>query len=220
MSTQSLQDLLGNLKKDFGDRIERAASGQAPESAWDGPPMPLTHEYRVIVDTAEYKPSKSTGKNQFVITYEIQEPAEFGGRKVQDYVSPTPANEAASKSLADLFGALKADLDGWGGDDYDGFVKQFVGRSAVISLRTWGEQNDRYSVRWINGDRGQVLKTNITPQKPKTNTNSLRPDLVIDKVEPAQVAAPAEPAQAPAQQQLPGSSPAPSAGPNLPPGLK
>lgn len=215
MSTQSLQDLLGNIKKDFGDRIQRAASGQAPESAWDGPPMPLNNEYRVIVDTAEYKPSKSTGNNQFVITYEIQEPAEFGGRKVQDYVSPTPTNEAASKSLADLFGALKADLEGWG-EDFEGFVKQFVGRSAVITLRTWGEENDRYSVRWINGDRGQVLKTNVTPPKAKTNTNNLRPDIVINKPDTPTQATP-QPTQAPLPGGLGGEV---KAGPNLPPGLK
>lgn len=221
MSTQSLQDLLGNLKDTYGDRMDKVGAGEAPSSAWDGPPLPLTNEYRVVVDTAEYKPSKATGKNQFVITYVIQEPAEFSGRKVQDYVSPVPANENASRALADLFASLKADLSGTWGEDYEGFVKQFEGRNAVITLRAWGEANDRYSVRWINADRGQTLKTDIKPQAPKTNTNNLRPDIVIPKDEVASDPVPAAAPQ-PTQAPLPGGlgTQATSPGPNLPPGLR
>lgn len=217
MSQQSLTDLLGDITKQFGDRMEAVKEGRAPANAWDGPPMPLTNEYRVKVDTSTYQPSKA-GKNQFVITYEIQEPEEFAGRKVQAYYNPAPTNEAGSRQLADLFASLKAKLDGWG-DDFEGFAAQFVGTTAVITLDTWGDEEDRYGVRWINADRGQTLKTDIKPKVKKAGggASNLKADIVIPKPEtPAgetPSVSPPEVAAAPA-------AVSPPSGPNLPPGLR
>lgn len=217
MSTTLLQDLIGKIKTEHNDLYEAAKAGQTPTSAWDGPPLPQNLEYRVTVDSAEYKASKSSGRNQFVLTYEVNEPAEFAGRKVQDYYSPTPTNTIASEQLAKLFGALKANLEGWG-EDLEGFVKQFEGKSLVIAVRTWGEDADRTGVRWVNPDYGQTLKTDIKPPKAKADTSKLTADIEIPKpqtpAEPATVAAPiAQPNQT--------TAPLPtSGGPNLPPGLR
>lgn len=216
MSQQSLQDLIGTIKTQHADRFEDAKEGKGPSGMWDGPPLPLNNEYRVVVDSTAYSPSKSTGKMQFVFTYEITEPSEFAGRKLQDYVSPTPTNQIGSEQLANLFGALRADLDGWG-DNFEAFVKQFEGRTAIIALRTWGEENDRYGVRWVNADRGQKLKTDVKPPKQKANTNNLRADIQIPK-DPEAAPAPAPVTPPPAQPSAP--APAISGGPNLPPGLR
>lgn len=223
MSTTSLADLISNLKETFADRMDDINEGRNPSNAFDGPPLPLTNEYRVRVDRSEYKPSIKTGINQFVITYEVVEPVAYAGRKIQAYYSPNPTNEAAGRQLADLFAALKADLDtGWG-DDYEGFAAQFVDRTAVITLNIWGTDNDRNGVRWINADRGQTLKTGITPPKAKTNTSNLRPDISIPKdPEPTPVQAPTAEEQPAVQAPLPGGLGGGSSkpGPNLPPGLK
>jgi hypothetical protein len=229
MSTQSLQDLIGSLKDKFGDRMDAIAEGKNPSGAWDGPPMPLNWEYRAEIDSAEYKPSKATGKPQFVVTYVILEPSDFRGRKVQAYYSPTPANEGAQRQFADFVAALRCDLTiGLTTNDYEGFIKQTVGRTAVIALNVWGDENDRYGVRFVNLDRGQVLSTDVKPPRAKTDTKNLRPDIVIPKDAPAPATVPAE-AEAPAEveapkpatPQLPGGLGAtPAKGPNLPPGLK
>lgn len=218
MSQQSLTDLLGDIKTKYGDRIEAVSEGRAPANAWDGPPMPLTHEYRVKVDSAIAKPSNA-GNLQFVITYEIQEPVEFEGRKLQAYINPKPTTEGGSRQFADFLGAMKAQMDGWGENNFDGFVAQFVGQTAVITLNTWGDQNDRYGVRWINADRGQVLKTTIAPAKPRSTGNAnLTADIQIPKDKTEETAAPVvSPPETPAQ--TPAVTP-PTGGPNLPPGLR
>lgn len=218
MSQQSLTDLLGDITKQFGDRMEAVKEGRAPANAWDGPPMPLSNEYRVKVDTSTYQPSKA-GKNQFVLTYEIQEPEEFAGRKVQAYYNPAPTNEAGSRQLADLFASLKAKLDGWG-DDFEGFAAQFVGTTAVVTLDTWGDEEDRYGIRWINADRGQTLKTDIKPKVKKKSTSGLSADIQIPKNDaPASdkpiVSPPEAQAETPATPAV-----SPPSGPNLPPGLR
>lgn len=221
MSQQSLTDLLGDITKQFGDRMDAVKEGRAPNSAWDGPPMPLTNEYRVVVDTSTYQPSKA-GKNQFVITYEIQEPTEYAGRKVQAYYNPAPTNEAGSRQLADLFASLKAKLDGWG-DDFEGFAAQFVGTTAVITLDTWGDEEDRYGVRWINADRGQTLKTDVKPKVKKSGggTSNLKADIIIPKDDaPASQTQAVTPPETVAPPAAASPSVSPPSGPNLPPGLR
>lgn len=214
MSTQSLQDLIGTIKTKHKNAYDKAASGEAPDSAWEGPEMPLTWEYRAVVDKAEYKAS-AAGNMQFVITYEIQEPVEFKGRKVQNYQNPNPTNEKGSEYLARFFGTFSANLDSWG-EDMDGFIKQIEGKTAVIALRRWGTESDRYGVRWENSDRGQSLRTNVPLETAKkASATNLRPDIQIPKEEPfpdttqAPAATPSEPAK-----------PTLPAGPNLPPGLR
>lgn len=219
MSNQSLQDLLGGILDTYGDRFEAAKEGRAPESAWDGPPLPLNLQYRVVVDSSVVKPSNASGKNQFVITYEIQEPAEHAGRKVQAYYAQNPPNEFGKQALADLFGALRADMTGWG-EDIDGFAAQFVGRTAVVALQLWGTDNDRYGIRYINADRGQTLKTDVQPKKSSggAKSNDLKADIVIPKNPDPQAGEASTPAAStPA---APVSPPLPGGGPNLPPALR
>lgn len=214
----SLQDLLGNIAKNHNETFDKASRGETPTGAWDGPPLPLNLDYRVLVDSAEFKKSVASGRPQIVITFEVQEPAEYKGRKFQEYYSPKPEQEVAACKLAELFGALQAKVDGWG-EDFEGFVKQFEGKSSVVTIRHWGTDNDRMGVRYINLDKGQELRTNVAPAKSraKTDTSALRPEINIPKgveadANPTVVAPPTAPEPA-VTAPLPG-------GPNLPPGLR
>lgn len=220
MSTMvSLQDFLKDIKTNYQQDMDKAREGVA-SGAWDGPPLPLELEYRVEVEKGEYAASKR-GPMQLSLTYVITEPAEYAGRKLQEYYQPDPGNEIAQRKLSELIGALGASLDGLG-SEWAELAKRFEGSTGVIALRVWGDENDRYGVRWINSDRGQTLKTNVKPPKPKGGTGkSLRPDVNINKGEPfpASQPAPAAPA-APAEQSLPGAGARPAGAPNLPPGLR
>lgn len=224
----SLQDFLKDVKDNYQDVYEKASKG-APSGAFDGPPLPENLEYRVTVDSAEYKPSKA-GNYQIVLTFVISEPEEFAGRKVQEYYSPQPGNEVAQRKLTSMLGSLGPDLSGLG-QDWNELAKRLVGLPGVITSRTWGEQNDRSGVRWVNADKGQVLRNNIAPPKPQGSTrNALRPDVSISRTAPAEpvqeapaeAQAPVEYAEAPVQtpaQVLPQAT-RPAGGPNLPPGLR
>lgn len=221
MSTMvSLQDLLKDIKSNHGETYENALAGKSPAGAWDGPELPLELEYRVRVDKSEFKVSQASGNPQIVLTFEVTEPAEYEGRKFQDYYSPKPTNEVGSRKLAELFGSLQATLEGWG-EDVDGFVGQFLDKTATVTLRRWGQNNDRTGVRYINMDKGQTLRTNIVAQKPRTDGRAaaadLRPEINIPKD-----AAPVEGVVTPpvvtppvVQQQ----TVTPPSGINLPPGL-
>lgn len=218
----SLQDLLGNLAKNHGETMDKASRGETPTGAWDGPPLPTNLDYRVLVDSAEFKKSVASGRPQIVLTFEVQEPAEFKGRKFQDYYNPKPDQEVGVRKLAELFGSLQAKMDGWG-EDFEGFVKQFEGKSAVVTVRTWGSDNDRTGVRYINLDKGQELRTNVAAAKTKakTDTTALRPEINIPKNEGPGETAPAAPPVIPSQTatEAPVTAPPLPGGPNLPPGL-
>lgn len=210
----SLQDFLKDIKTNFQKDMDKAREGVA-SGAWDGPPLPLDREYRVEVEKGEYKAS-NRGTMNLVLTYVITAPDEFSGRKMQEYYQPEPGNEIAQRKLSELIGALGPSLDGLG-TDWEVLAKRFEGATGVVALRVWGENDDRYGVRWINSDRGQELKTNVKPPKPKNAGKSLRPDVQIRKDEPF----PATATQATADDQpaLPNTA-RPSGGPNLPPGLR
>lgn len=214
----SLQDLLKDIKTNHSTTYENALIGKSPAGAWDGPELPLELEYRVRVDKSELKASQASGNVQIVLTFEIIEPEEFAGRKFQDYYSPKPTNEVGSRKLAELFGALQASLDGWG-EDSDGFVNQFTDRHATVTLRRWGQANDRTGVRYINLDRGQTLRTNIVPPKVKaapTTGADLRPEINIPKEEAQNPGAVTPPTIAPPVIETQTITPP---GVNLPPGL-
>lgn len=217
MSTMvSLQDLLKDIKSNHGETYENALAGKSPADAWDGPELPLELEYRVRVDKSEFKVSKASGNPQIVLTFEVTEPAEYEGRKFQDYYSPKPTNEIGSRKLSELFGALQATLEGWN-EDFDGFVGQFLDKTATVTLRRWGQNNDRTGVRYINLDKGQTLRTNILPPKPRTATAAdLRPEINIPKDVPAEGAVTPPPVTPPVVQQ---QTVTPPSGINLPPGL-
>ncbi len=219
----SLQDLLKNLSTNHAETFDKASRGETPSGAWDGPPLPLNLDYRVAVDSAEYKKSVASGRPQIVLTFEVQEPAEFKGRKFQDYFNPKPDQEVGARKLAELFGALQAKTEGWG-EDFEGFVKQFEGRTAVVTVRHWGTDNDRVGIRYINLDKGQELRTNVALAKSrgaKTSTADLRPDINIPKSEGPGETAPAAPSVIPSQTatEAPVTAPPLPGGPNLPPGL-
>lgn len=211
MSQTSLADLLKTIQKDYGKEFQNAADGIAPNGNWDVD-LPVTLEYRAVVTKSEFGKSKA-GKDQISVTYEIQEPEEYKGAMLSQYIDPNPTQTWQVEQLAKVFGALGADLSL--ADDYEAFAKAFEDRSVVIATNKWGEANDRNGVRYVNADRGQSLKTNVAPPKARGgNSASLRPDITIPKNTDTEVqTAPVTPPSVP----LPGGT---SAGPNLPPGLR
>lgn len=215
MAMQTLQDILKALGNSEDLKEEYNKSKDGPSGAWSGPPLPLNLEYRVEVDTAEIKPSKA-GNKQIVLTFIITQPEEFGGRKLQSYYPLDIANEISARKLASLFGSFGVDLTNFKSNDEE-FCAQFVGQTAVVALDTWGDDNDRYGIRWLNGDRGQTLKSDVKPKKAKTNSSSLRPDISIPRPD----AATSGPASAPASPVVPNGLPSSArpGGVQLPPGL-
>lgn len=219
MSQQSLQDVLKSLQEDFGDTIEKAREG-APTGSWDVD-LPEELEYRCTIVGSEYVAAKSSGKPQAKITFEVNEPEAYAGAKFQGYYQIPPENEASSRKLAELLGSLVTDGGSWG-NDTEGFVGSWVDTSIVVVTNKWGEQNDRIGVRYVNADRGQTLRTDIKPPKPRRSAPAdLRPEINIPKEE---TAAPAE--QATVTPPVVESAPAPAqttslpGGVNLPPGLR
>lgn len=216
MSQQSLSDLLKTIKKDYGKEYQQAADGIAPGGNWDVD-LPVTLEYRALVTKSEFKKSNQ-GKDQIVITYEVQEPEEYAGAMLQQYVDPNPTQTWQVEQLAKLFGALGADMDL--SHDFGAFVKVFEDHTVVLTTNKWGEQKDRNGVRYVNADKGQPLKTNVAPPKSRGgSTANLRPEITIPK-DPEPVKAEESPAPAPATTPpiLPGGTQ--STGVNLPPGLR
>lgn len=216
----SLSQLLGQVKRDHQEAFDNAKAGIAPSGDWaNAGDLPIDREYRVVVDSAEYGKSKTSGKSQMTLVYKVVEPAEFAGKKFSDYQSMPPTTTIGSEVFSKTIGALQATLDGYG-DDFAGFVKQFEGQTAVVALRIWGQEGDRIGVRWINADHGQTLSTKVNPIKSKTDTKTLRPDVNIPKGEPF----PETPGITPPPVEPPAAAnpatPPSTAGVNLPPGLR
>lgn len=213
MSQMTLQELLGKIKTEHKSAYEGARDGRAPNSAWETADLPLTQEYRLVVDSAEYKTSQASGREQFVITYEVVEPSEYAGKKFQDYQSPNPTNTIGTEMLAKFFGAFQLTLDESFGSDFSAFIKQIEGRTVVAALRRWGDELDRTGIRWVNADKGQKLNTNVKPPRASTKSSPTTPDIQIPKVR-TEPTAPVTPPPVPPQ----GAS-VPS-GVKLPPGLQ
>lgn len=219
MSQVTLQSLLGHVQKQVFDD---AKAGKTPQSGWDeAAKLPLTQEYRVRVDSSKLAPSKA-GNLQFTLTFEVLEPAEYKGAKFQDYQNPAPTNTMGSEMLSKFYGALQADLDEshWNGD-MDAFGAQFTDKTVVVAIRRWGDDPSdmRTGIRWYNLDKGQALKSNITPQGGRPGASSaLKPDVVLPKPAETPTVVVAQPAQ-PTDQPAADSAPAPTASPSLPPGV-
>lgn len=216
----SLKDVLGKIKSDHKEVFDNAQQGVAPSGDWaNAGDLPLELEYRVVVDSASYGNSKASGNPQITLVYKVLEPAEFAGKKLSDYQSPNPTTPIGTEVLAKTLGALQANLD-----DLDGgwpkFVQQFEGRTAVIALRVWGQDNDRLSVRYINADRGQELSTTVKP-KAARQTGNLRPqpEINIPKGEPFPDTPAVTPPVTPPAASNPATPPN-TGGVNLPPGLR
>lgn len=214
MSQLSLKDLLGKIESEQKETFENAKAGIAPTGDWRND-LPLNLEYRLRVEKSEYKPSKSTGNPQIVLTYEVVEPAEYKGAKFQDYQNPNPTTTIGVEVLAKLFGALQADMTGWG-DNFEGFINQFEGRTVVAALRLWGQENDRIGIRYVNLDKGQQLRTDVKPKAGSAGKLNTSADIQIPKG-PFDDSAPAEAPVTPPPAAAPS---APAGVPNLPPGLR
>lgn len=216
MSQVSLQDVLKGLQKDFAADYDRAAEATGgPSGAYDVD-LPQDREYRAVVTDAKFAPSKSSGREQITITFEITEPAEWAGAKFQEYIDAQPVNEISSRKLASLFGALQATAAG----SNDEMVAQFIDKSVVIATRRWGQENDRNGLRWANADVGQDLRTNIKPPKPKKNTTDIRPEINIPKAEEAAEPFPEAPVETAATPDVIPQTTTLPGGVNLPPGLR
>ncbi len=212
----SLSKLLGDIKRDHQEVIDNARAGIAPSGDWaNAGDLPLDREYRVVVDSADYGKSKSSGKPQITLVYKVQEPADFAGKKFSDYQGVPPTTDIGAEQLARTIGALQASTEGYG-DDFEGFVKQFEGKTAVVALRLWGQEGDRIGVRWINTDKGQDLRTDVKPKAARNGNpaSGLKPDVQIPKGDPF----PDTPAQPPVTP--PTITPPSTGGVNLPPGLR
>lgn len=214
MGMLKLSDMLGDVLNNNKEAFDKASRGEGgPSGAYDTL-LPTNLEYRVDVVKSEFKKSQA-GREQIVLTYEVTEPSEFSGCRVQDYIDPKPSNENSSRALSSKLGALQAKLDGWG-EDFDAFVKQFEGKTVVISIRQWGDPEPRNGVRFTNLDKGQTLRTNVAPQKASSSTTTaqLRPEINIPKDEPSDAAPNITPPPASVMPTGAGS------GANLPPGLR
>lgn len=218
MSQVNLKDLLANLRETNGEDIEKARTNKGNSGAWDMD-LPVELEYRVEVGDAKYGPSNA-GKPQITLTFEVQEPEEWVGAKLQGYTALPAKTEADVRTLSSfvgIFGENMADF----GKDVEGFARSLIGETVVIAVNKWGEANDRTGVRYMNRDLGQNLSTSVKPPKARRGSADLRPDINIPKDDaPAETSVVAPPAEvtetvAPAPAQ---TAPLPG-GVNLPPGL-
>lgn len=215
---QSLEDFLGDITKNYKKDIDKARDGV--QGSWDTSDMPVTREYRATITGSQVKMSNA-GNQQIVLTYTVTEPEEFAGRLLQDYIATDAKNEMSARKFAETIGALSIDLSGLSGNDYENLAQRFLGANAVVALRAWGDDLDKRGIRWTNSDRGQVLKMDVKPIKPKVDGKALRPDVVVRKADPEPSyndGEPEDPKPAPPAQ-LPGTR-STSGGPNLPPGLR
>ncbi len=180
----NLGDFLGDLKDEYGENLEEA---DKVTGAWSGPPLPLNQEYRIRIVEGEWKTANS-GKDNVVITWEIVEPAEFAGRRGRNYYGTSDPNKITKEQFARLILAAGVSTENVRDDD-DGwreFASRFIDKVIVAPLRSWGDENDQYSLRWTNKDTGQELKEDIKPIKPKTDLSVLKPTVGFTKPGPEQ----------------------------------
>lgn len=214
----NLGSFLGDLKDEYGEDLQEA--NKSVGGAWSGPPLPANQEYRIRVVEGEWKTSNS-GKENVVITWEIVEPEEFAGRRGRNYYGTDTSNQINKEQFAKLILATGVSTDNVR-DDEEGwkeFASRFIDTTIVAPLRSWGDEDDQYSLRWVNKDTGQALKDNIKPAKKKTDLNALKPSSIgfaksgSEQAEPFPDTTPATPV-APSV-----AADAGSTGIKLPPGL-
>lgn len=222
---QALGNLLGDLAQEFPEAIE----GKNPNSGFDGPPLPSNRQYRATVTRGEWRQSQA-GKWSYSITFEITEPTEYKGKKFSEYYSiDASAGTIGREKFARLIGESGIDLATADTSSEDAFAKEFEGKNFVIATRIWGDQKDRNGIRYLNKDRGQVLKTDIKPLASELadNIGKLKADITVPKREEAHGEVPneddtasippAEEVDVPQGVSLPGQGSRPPI--KLPPGL-
>jgi hypothetical protein len=229
---RSVADFIGEATKDFSDEME----GKSPMGGFDGPPLDTTRQYRVQVARAEWRQAQGSGKWSFAITFEVIEDLqdEFVGRKFSEYYNiDQGAHEAAKRAFSRFLGESGLDIRDLDQSDNEAFISNFEGVQYVIAPRTWGEDDDRTGVRYLNRDRGQPLLDNIKPPQGRGGGSAkpLKAEISVNKekgpFDPMQEASQPpqeEPEQLPIKEvaatspvQLPGAGT--SAPVNLPPGL-
>jgi hypothetical protein len=223
---KSISDFLKGLAEEFPDQI----AGKSQFGGFDGPPLPEDQQYRATISRGEWRQSQGSGKYSYAVTFEIQEPSEHAGRKFTEYYSADEsAHRVSREKFSKLIGESGLNLAEVDQSSEETFAAAFEGTSYVIATRTWGEENDRTGLRYLNRDRGQELKK-IAPAKGQEAAKPLRADISVNKnVGPFSAEQPetdeqgeeeevvaAEPTQAPIT--LPGGT-RPS-GVSLPPGLR
>jgi hypothetical protein len=221
---RAVSDFLGEAEEKFPDEL----AGRSSAGGFDGPPLAQDREYRIQVSRAEHRKSNS-GKWQFAVTFEvINDPGdEFVGRKFSEYFSiDKDAHEAARQSFARFLGASGLNVAELDQSSNEAFIAEFEGLTFICATRTWGTEDDRTGVRYLNQDRGQDPRPSIAPPKSKTGAKPLKADIMVNKNKgpaepgPAAVATDSETEEAPPASPpvtLPGSGV--RAPVNLPPGL-
>jgi hypothetical protein len=203
---------LGDLLGDLGQQFPDALAGKNSASGFDGLPLPETRQYRATLTRGEWRQNNS-GKWQFSFTFEVTAPEEYAGRKFSEYYDAgKDAHPASREKLARLIGESGVPQDEIDQTDEGTFANSFVGAQYIIATRTWGTDNDRTGIRYLNRDRGQVLLDKIEPKKDKKTAAPLKADITVPKQEETD---PAENIPAPAI-----TLPKGPGGPNLPPGLR
>lgn len=224
MSDSGMVDIgtfLGTASGEFPDEL----AGKTGGGGFDGPPLNAKHEYRCVVDRAEWRKSQA-GKWSYAITFRVIEDPdsddEFLGRKFTEYYSiGKDTNRVGLEKFSKFIGQSGLDLAGLDQSDNQSFIDSFVDVEYVVAVRTWGSESDRTGVRWLNRNNGQALRTEVAAPKPKDGTQKpLDAEISVDKVKgpadetPTQAAEP-EP-QAPPVTLPTGNA---SSGISLPPGL-
>lgn len=220
MSTNSLKDLLKTIQGDekAAKAMDNATTGAGGPSGSYDIDLPETLEYRVEIVDTKVAPAKTSGVPQITLTFEVLEPEEFVTARFQEYYPVKPTTEGATRKIGEIMGAALVDPSPYG-DDTEAYFTAFKGATVVATIRKWGGENDdeRTSLRFVTSDRGQSLRTNITPQKKRGGGNpDLRPDIQIPKDE---VSAPVTPPSEPETAQTPAETTSLPGGVNLPPGL-
>jgi hypothetical protein len=161
---RKINEFLKDAAKEFPD----ALAGKSSAGGFDGPPLPVNLEYRVVLTRGEWRQANNSGNYSFAMTFEVAEPAEFAGRKFSEYYSiDEGAHPVAREKFAQLIGASCIDLTEVNTDDNDEFAKAFEGTQYVVATRVWGDDGDRNGIRYLNKDYGQTLKTDVKPPKPR-----------------------------------------------------
>lgn len=219
---RNINEFLKEVQKEFPDELAGKASNGG---GFDGPPLPEDRQYRATITRAEWRQATGSGKYSYAITFEVTEPAEWAGRKFSEYYSIDSGNRIAAEKFSKLIGESGINVAEADTSSNEAFAKSFEGAEFVVATRTWGEDDDKTGLRYLNRDRGQALKDKIDPPKKKKVGSSLVADIQIKKDQApgpfdGGTAEAEEEATAPAQApvSLPGG--ARPSGVNLPPGLR
>ena len=216
---RQIADFLGQAAQENPDEL----AGKGGGGGFDGPPLNESHEYRVQVAKAEWRQANQSGKWSYAITFEvIEDPSddnEFLGRKFTEYYSIDKGNRIAQEKFSKFIGQSGVDVSDLDQSDNQKFIDGFVDATFVAAVRTWGQDNDRTGIRWVNRDNGQSLRTDISAQKSRGGSaKPLQADIAVNK-QKGPVEEPAEEPESAPPVTLPKAPDTASSGITLPPGL-